>query len=100
MDRGTWRATVHGVAESDMIERLSTAQHHAERQGQRSWPGRCDGVCWAWGGNCGLPIPHPPFSLCLLQLVETEFLNLASRTVLHNISAFSVAPAFCLLEIC
>ena len=27
MNRGAWRATVHAVAESDMTERLSTAQH-------------------------------------------------------------------------
>ena len=27
MDRGVWRATVHGVTESDTTEQLSTAQH-------------------------------------------------------------------------
>ena len=27
MDRGASHATVHGISESDMMERLSTAQH-------------------------------------------------------------------------
>ena len=32
MDRGAWQATVHGVTESDMTERLSTEQLKSERQ--------------------------------------------------------------------
>ena len=27
MDRGAWRAEVHGITESDITEQLSTAQH-------------------------------------------------------------------------
>ena len=27
MDRGAWKATVHGITESDMTEQLSIAQH-------------------------------------------------------------------------
>lgn len=39
-------------------------------------------------------LPHciHPFLFVLLKLVRTEFLNLASKTVLTNMSAFSIAP--------
>ena len=36
MDRGAWQATVHVVAQSDMTERLSTAQHVYQTQGLQS----------------------------------------------------------------
>ena len=32
MHRGAWWATVHGIAGSDTIEQLSTAQHNKGRQ--------------------------------------------------------------------
>ena len=34
MNRGAWRATVHAVAESDMTERLSTAQLARRKNGR------------------------------------------------------------------
>ena len=31
MDRGTWRATVHGVTESDMTEQSSMHNYHQDQ---------------------------------------------------------------------
>ena len=44
MDRRVWRATVHGVAQSDMSERLSTAQHTCQTQGLQATQKRVQGT--------------------------------------------------------
>ena len=66
MDRGAWRATVHGVAELNMTEGISTAQH--------------SGIC-----NCGFTFPFPNdeylymclFAVCVLPLLKDLFKSLA-----------------------
>ena len=35
MDRGTWWAAVHRAAQSDMTDRLSTAQHSIPNENMR-----------------------------------------------------------------
>ena len=51
MDRGARWAVVHGVTESDRIERLSTAQ---PKKGTLTFPGR--GILWSPS-----PVGHLPF---------------------------------------
>ena len=47
MDRGAWRATIHGVAESGQTEWLSTSQKH-----RWSITLDCFGVWRRWGQSC------------------------------------------------
>ena len=44
MDRRAWQATVHGVAQSDMSEWLSTAQHVCQTQGLQATQKRVQGT--------------------------------------------------------
>ena len=53
MDRGAWRATVHGVAESGTPEGLSTAQ---QSPGAKHCAGCCPGIR-SLHGNTGRKVP-------------------------------------------
>ena len=66
MDRGAWRATVHGVAKSrTQTERLNNNNHHKRKGRDRQLRSTAQSTdCWTWGrwgarGNLGSPSTSP-----------------------------------------
>ena len=55
VDRGAWWATVHGVTESDITERLSKAQHSTQGLINTCRRNQCTMEEGLWWGQTGLP---------------------------------------------
>ena len=66
MDKGAWRASVHGIAESDTAEHLSTIPHRVHRrthQMPRGWQLHCSpraSLGWVASGFLLLPSAWRP----------------------------------------